>query len=76
MGAVEYPPITKEPNTDARTLTLSDLSPKLPEESHDIRPLDVAGDGMGKDRFESFVMFSPHMILVPHFGTTVNLQTG
>lgn len=37
-----YPAISKETNTDARTFTLGDLSPKFYKQSQKIRPLSVS----------------------------------
>lgn len=71
---MEYSSVPKKTNTNTRTFTLGNLSPNLFEESQNIRPLDVSRDGMRKDGFESFMMFSLHKILVPRFSTTVKKE--
>ena len=75
MRAVKYSTIPKETNTDARTFTLGNLSPKLFEESQNIRPLNVSRNGVSKDRCQSFEMFSLHRFLVPLFGTIVKISS-
>lgn len=74
MRTVKYSTITKETYTHSGTFALGDFSPKLSEKSENIRPLNVPGDRMGKDRFQSFKIFSLHMLLVPQCGTTVKVE--
>lgn len=68
---MEYPPVAKETDTYTRTFALGDLSPKLSEESKDVRPLNVSRDRMRKDGLKSFEIFPLHMILVPLYSTKV-----
>lgn len=65
--------VAEETNTDTRTFALGNVCPKLSEESKNIRPLDITGDGMRKKGFQCFDIFSSHTILVPQNGTTVKV---
>lgn len=65
MRTVKYSTITKEANPDAGTFSLGDLCPKLFEKSENVRPLNVSGNRVSKDRFQRFESFSVHGFLVP-----------
>ena len=62
---MKYSTIPKKTNPHAGTFALGYLRPKLSEESENIRPLNVSRNGVSKDRFQGFEMFSFHKFLVP-----------
>ena len=68
---MKNPPVAKKSDPDSWAFPVSNLSSQFPKERDDIRPLDIGRDRVGKDRFESFGMFSLHRLLVLQFGTIV-----
>lgn len=71
---MKYPPIAEKTYPHSGTFALGDLSSQLSEKRKNIRPLNVPGDGMCEDRFQSFFIFSFHIFLVPQFGTIVKVE--
>lgn len=59
-------PLSEQPNTDTRTFAFGDFRTEFPEQSHNIRPLNISRYWMRKDRLKRFEVSSFH----PFFSTT------
>ncbi|WP_245748112.1 hypothetical protein [Halopseudomonas yangmingensis] len=71
---MEYPPFTKQADTDTRAFTFTDVGTELKKQRFNVAPLDIAADGAAEYLLQSPAVLLFHAWMVLNFGAIDNLS--